>query len=296
MRASTLPKDQEDLMAPIEAVFPPDGRTLYDRNLYSPAVRSGDLLFVSGQVGSLEDGLPEPDFGKQVQLAFDKLEAVLRAAGCGFEDVVDVTTFFTDPKVQAPVVRPIRERAFGAPPYPSLTAVGATYLSGFDFEIKVIARIPAAPGDGIDPRQVESPAAPADAAPPVTRRNPPSLWNMAAAGFSQISVAGSERLAFLSGQIAAAPEGGAMPRDVTGQARMATAGLAAALAELGASARDIVMLRVYVVRATTEAFQQVLGELRSILGDAMPSITTVGVEALYAPEIRVEIEMVVSVP
>ncbi|HCI9021980.1 TPA: RidA family protein, partial [Escherichia coli] len=29
-----------------------------------------------------------------------------------------------------------------APPYPNWTAVGVTWLAGFDFEIKVIARIP----------------------------------------------------------------------------------------------------------------------------------------------------------
>ncbi|EKM0152140.1 RidA family protein, partial [Cronobacter dublinensis] len=30
-------------------------------------------------------------------------------------------------------------------PYPNWTAVGVTWLAGFDFEIKVIARIPDAP-------------------------------------------------------------------------------------------------------------------------------------------------------
>jgi hypothetical protein len=68
--------------------------------------------------------------------------------------------------------------------------------------------------------------------------------------------------------------------------------LAAALKELEASAQDILMLRVYVVNATTEGFQQVLTALRELLGDAMPSITTIDVQAPYTPEIRVEIEMV----
>ena len=56
------------------------------------------------------------------------------------------------------------------------------------------------------------------------------------------------------------------------------------------------MMRVYVVDATTEAFQQVLTALREMLEDAMPSMTTIGVQALYAPEIKVEIEMVVRLP
>jgi len=58
----------------------------------------------------------------------------------------------------------------------------------------------------------------------------------------------------------------------------------------------IVMLRVYVVNATSEAFGQAVTPLRELLGDAMPSITTIGVQALYKPEFKVEIEMVVRLP
>jgi enamine deaminase RidA (YjgF/YER057c/UK114 family) len=130
----------------------------------------------------------------------------------------------------------------------------------------------------------------------VTRHNPGTMWDMASAGFSQISVAAPGRLAFLSGQIASAPDGGEMPDDIPGQARLAVASLAAALDALGAPASAIVMLRVYVVDATTDAFQQVLAALRTLLRDAMPSVTTLGVQALYAPDIRVEIEMVVAIP
>ncbi|MCH8500270.1 MAG: hypothetical protein LAT63_17515, partial [Marinobacter sp.] len=56
--------------------------------------------FVSGQVGSLEDGSPEPDFARQVKLAFENLKATLAAGGCTFDDIVDVTTFHTDPENQ----------------------------------------------------------------------------------------------------------------------------------------------------------------------------------------------------
>ena len=125
-----------------QAVFPDGQHALYEKHRYSPAVRSGDLLFVSGQVGSREDGSPEPDFEKQVQLAFDNLAAVLAAAGCTFADVVDVTTFHTDPEVQLETIMAVREKAIGAPPYPNWTAVGVNWLAGFAFEIKVIARIP----------------------------------------------------------------------------------------------------------------------------------------------------------
>ena len=125
-----------------DAIFPAGRQALYEINRYSAAIRSGDLLFVSGQVGSREDGSPEPVFEKQVQLAFDNLAAVLKAAGCTFDDVVDVTTFHTDPATQFAAVDAVRSGVIGEPPYPNWTAVGVNWLAGFDFEIKVIARIP----------------------------------------------------------------------------------------------------------------------------------------------------------
>ena len=78
--------------------------------------------------------------------------------------------------------------------------------------------------------------------------------------------------------------------------RLRLPALAVALKDLEATAQDIVMLRVYVVNATSEAFGHAMNPLRELLGDAMPSITTIGVQALYTPEIKVEIEMVVRVP
>ncbi len=78
-------------MTPRDAVFPAGSRALYEANRYSPAVRSNGFLFVSGQVGSREDGSPEPELEAQVRRAFDNLNAVLSAAGCSFDDVVDVS-------------------------------------------------------------------------------------------------------------------------------------------------------------------------------------------------------------
>ncbi|WP_288790083.1 RidA family protein [uncultured Enterobacter sp.] len=129
-------------MPPRNPVFPASRHALYEEHGYSAAIRSGDLLFVSGQVGSRSDGTPEPDFAAQVQLAFDNLQATLAAAECTFDDLIDVTTFHTDPENQFPVIMEAKKRAFPQPPYPNWTAIGVNWLAGFDFEIKVIARIP----------------------------------------------------------------------------------------------------------------------------------------------------------
>ena len=57
---------------------------LYEKHGYSPAIRSGDLLFVSGQVGSLSDGTPEHDYEAQVRLAYENLKATLAGRGMHF--------------------------------------------------------------------------------------------------------------------------------------------------------------------------------------------------------------------
>jgi len=125
-----------------EAVFPASRHALYEAHGYSAAIRSDTLLFVSGQVGSRGDGSPEPDFEAQVRLAFANLKATLLAAGCGFDDILDVTTFHTDPERQFNTIMAIKREVFERTPYPTWTALGVNWLAGFDFEIKVIARIP----------------------------------------------------------------------------------------------------------------------------------------------------------
>ncbi|WP_144576302.1 RidA family protein [Agrobacterium sp. DE0009] len=125
-----------------DAVFPASRHALYEEHGYSAAIRSGNLLFVSGQVGSRADGTAEPDFEQQVRLAFENLKATLNAGGCDFDDIVDVTTFHTDPENQFGTIMTVKNEIFSQKPYPNWTAIGVNWLAGFDFEIKVIARIP----------------------------------------------------------------------------------------------------------------------------------------------------------
>lgn len=123
-------------MHPREPVFPANRHALYEEHGYSAAIRSGDLLFVSGQVGSRSDGTPETDFGAQVQLAFDNLQATLSAAGCTFDDVIDVTTFHTDPENQFSTIMEAKKLAFPRPPYPNWTAVGVNWLAALILKLR----------------------------------------------------------------------------------------------------------------------------------------------------------------
>lgn len=129
-------------MAERKAIFPAGRADIYQKNGYSAAIHSGDFLFVSGQVGSQENGAPVAEPGRQIEQAFANLADVLKAAGCGFDDIVDVMTFHVDPEAHVEVFFKAKQKIFGQPPYPNWTAIGVTWLSGFMFEIKVVARIP----------------------------------------------------------------------------------------------------------------------------------------------------------
>lgn len=125
-----------------DVVFPAGRQALYEKNRYSPAIRANGLLFVSGQVGSREDGSPEPELEAQVRRAFDNLNAVLKAADCTFDDVLDVTVFMVDPESKFERIWGVVQQYWGQAPHPTVTAVGVTWLYGFEFEIKVVAKIP----------------------------------------------------------------------------------------------------------------------------------------------------------
>jgi len=65
---------------------------------YSPAIRAGNLLFISGQVAfdPATGALVAGDVAAQTEQVMRNLDALLRAAGAGFEHVVRTTVFLTD--------------------------------------------------------------------------------------------------------------------------------------------------------------------------------------------------------
>ena len=139
-------------------------------------------------------------------------------------------------------------------------------------------------------------AASPNAGSPVTRRNPPTLLDATEIGLSQISIVEPGRLAFLSGQTATPRDRSAIPSDLASQARVVAGNLASALKDLGASPRDVVLLRLYVVDSTTDRFGEAWAPIRAMLDGVLPSMTGVGVQALWTSALQLEVEMVVRVP
>jgi 2-iminobutanoate/2-iminopropanoate deaminase len=65
---------------------------------YSPAIRSGDLLFVSGQVpvDAATGNLVAGDIGVETRQVLENIGTLLRAAGLDFSAVVRTTVFLAD--------------------------------------------------------------------------------------------------------------------------------------------------------------------------------------------------------
>lgn len=72
---------------------------------------------------------------------FALLQPLDKYGSCSLNDIVDVTTFHTDPENQFPTILKVKDEVFPESPYPNWTALGVNWLAGFDFEIKVIARV-----------------------------------------------------------------------------------------------------------------------------------------------------------
>jgi 2-iminobutanoate/2-iminopropanoate deaminase len=107
---------------------------------YSQAIRTGDLLFLSGQLGI------DPSTGdfvaggvsEQTEQALKNAAAVLAAAGATFDQVVKTTVFLAD-MADFAAMNVVYERYF-RPPFPARSAVAVRTLpKNGKIEIELIA-------------------------------------------------------------------------------------------------------------------------------------------------------------
>ena len=111
-----------------------------------------DLLFISGQVGMRADGSIPAQFGEQVEVVFENLQACLQAHGLGMESVVKLTTFIVSGQ-NVQLMREVRQSHFGKH-QPTSTAVFVPQLvdPAFLLEVEAVAVRPL----GTSPRAVMS--------------------------------------------------------------------------------------------------------------------------------------------
>lgn len=106
---------------------------------YSQAIRSGNLVFMSGQIpldpATME--VVEGDFEVRARRVFDSLRAVTEAAGGNLDQIVKLTIYLTDLGNFA-TVNSVMEDYFSSP-YPARAALGVAALpKGVDIEAEAI--------------------------------------------------------------------------------------------------------------------------------------------------------------
>ena len=119
--------------------------------------------------------------------------------------------------------------------------------------------------------------------------NPPELFPPP--GFSHVAVAAGQRLVFVAGQVALAPDFSVIGEgDLAAQTRAAMECVGIALRAAGAGWDDVVRRTIYTV-APTE-FEVIARAIAEVTGEsADPPQTIIGVTGLALPQLMIEIEV-----
>ena len=126
--------------------FIPEGQESFAESFrVSPAIRAGDFVFISGIVGAIpldQDRTPEA-YEIAIRSAFQDIETTLNAAGTGWDDVVEMTTFHVDLRDHQQIFRRVRAEFIVTEPYPAWTGIGVENLWGpaLFVEIRVTAYV-----------------------------------------------------------------------------------------------------------------------------------------------------------
>jgi enamine deaminase RidA (YjgF/YER057c/UK114 family) len=122
------------------------GRQFQEEYGFSDAVTVGDTIHLSGIVAGTRPG--ETDMKPAYDRVYKAIGAILKRAGAGFDDIVDMTSFHTDVEAQ---LKPMSEvhKTYVKAPYPAWTAIGVAKILGNGItEIKITARRPTAAAKG----------------------------------------------------------------------------------------------------------------------------------------------------
>lgn len=122
--------------SPRQVVAPAGATTIAP---YSPAIRTGDLLFLSGQIGIAGGALASGGIAAETRQALANVRTILDAAGVTPRDVVKCTVFLVDMN-EYEAMNAVYGEFFGAAP-PARSAVAVAALPrGARVEIECIAR------------------------------------------------------------------------------------------------------------------------------------------------------------
>src|SRR4051812_16715869 len=95
---------------------------------FSSAVRVGDVLYLSGQIGITADGELPDGIAAQTHQAMDNIGGVLKRAGLGWDDVFHCTAMLSDMK-NWPAFNDVYVPYFAKGKLPARSALGANGLA-----------------------------------------------------------------------------------------------------------------------------------------------------------------------
>ncbi len=125
-----------------KSIVPSALQSCYTDWHFSPAIMSGDFLFVSGCTGAMPGEPISPSIEEQVRNSFRKIEMSLNEADLTFSDIVEITTYHVGLKEHFEDFKRIKDE-FINEIYPAWTAIGVSELAveGALIEIRVIAKL-----------------------------------------------------------------------------------------------------------------------------------------------------------
>lgn len=231
---------------------------------YSPATVGGGFVYVSGLLGTGDDGkLVGPDVASQTRRILDRMSEVLTAAGSSMGQVVSVSVFLKNPGDFAQMndtYRPyFTEKA------PTRTTVVSDLLNGALVEISAIAVPNGTPKETMHPEG----------------------WVKAARPYSTIVKAGG--MVFLSGLISRkGADDSFVPGSVAEQTRTILQNATTLLKTAGLTMDNVVSSKVFIT--SEAAFTEMNDVYRTFFPKAPPARAT-AVTPLMTPDYLVEITL-----
>lgn len=110
---------------------------------FSPAVRAGDLLFLTGATGGDANGVMVDNVAVQTRTALSKVTTILEAANAILDDIVEVTSYHTGLRSGFDAVDAVFREVLGTP-LPAWTAVEVAGLRrpGALIELRIVVHAP----------------------------------------------------------------------------------------------------------------------------------------------------------
>ena len=230
---------------------------------FSPGIRSGDFVFVSGAIGIDPGVRSSAGIEEQTRVTLERIGSVLNAAGLDFSDVASANVYLSDARHYEGMNNVYRS-FFPKDPPARATVEAEIVVPDALLEISVVAA----------DRDLER-----------TVINPPE-WSQPEAPFSwgvQVS-----NILFLSGLVGVDPATGRMAAaDIGGQSGQTFENIGKVLEAAGMNYRDVVSARVFL--SDTRDFTSMNSVFRTVFTEQPPARATVKAR-LASPELKIEVQ------